>query len=71
MSDRCVYCGCTRENPCQLGRAITGAITCRWFSFREDGQRICDNRDCIEKEIERLFAQVEERQRKAESALSL
>jgi hypothetical protein len=63
--ERCVYCGCTRENPCRKSRTIT----CGWFTYREDGERICDNRECIEKEIERLWAQVEERQRKAEECV--
>lgn len=68
----CIHCGCTRENPCVFGRDLIGRnITCTLLHTAKSnhGRAVCSNRACHEAEVEYLFAQIEERQQKAESAL--
>jgi hypothetical protein len=60
----CVHCGCTEEKPCRFSRWVS----CGWFTT-SGGRFVCTDRACIEKETEYLFAQIEEKQKKAEKVL--
>lgn len=68
MPGKCVHCGCTDENPCHFGHF---RVPCTWLLTGEsnNGRFVCSDRDCHQKEVEYLFAQIEEKQRKAESVL--
>lgn len=53
---QCIHCGCTDAKPCREGRYWR----CSWM-ISEGDRRVCSNRDCVQKEIDYLFARLEER----------
>ena len=42
----CQFCGCTKENACQLGNRKTTFIGCSWVNR---GCTVCSNPACIRK----------------------
>lgn len=60
---QCFHCGCMEENACQLTRYIR----CSWVYVNP--RRVCSNRECVQKEIDLLFAEIEEKRRKVGEAL--
>lgn len=60
---KCFHCGCTEENPCQLSRYIR----CSWVYVNP--RRVCSNRECVQKEIDLLFAEIEKNKRAVEESL--
>lgn len=59
----CVHCGCTGKNPCHLGRFVKCSL------IYTNPRLVCSNRECVQKEVNLLFADIEEKQRNAERAL--
>lgn len=53
---RCVHCGCTETNPCRFGRYLT----CSWILPDAD-RKVCSKRECVQAEIDLLFAALEGR----------
>lgn len=54
---RCVHCGCTAEKPCILGPHKR----CSWMIVQGE-YAVCSKRECVQAEIDLLFAKLEERQ---------
>jgi hypothetical protein len=59
---QCTYCGCTEEKPCRHSRFIT----CRIIYVNP--RAVCSSRECVGKEVDRLFAEIDERQHKVENS---
>lgn len=45
----CRHCGCTERKPCRWGRYWV----CSWLL-----PDVCSNRECVQKEIDRVHAEV-------------
>lgn len=56
---RCVHCGCTDAAPCRFGRYST----CSWMIV-DGNRRVCSSRNCVQAEIDRLFGELERRNRR-------
>jgi hypothetical protein len=63
----CFHCGCTRKEPCIFGHYRAGVAKCRLVQMNP--RLVCSNRECAEKEIELVWAEVEGKQRRAVEAL--
>lgn len=63
----CFHCGCTEENACVLGGGRFGPITCSWLY--KNPRLVCSNKECVLKEVDLLWREIEVNQRKAEEII--